>query len=278
VQSFADKVAEVFMQDGFFTKESYVVLSVVKPYNTPQSIIERDAKDHGIDIDEMMGDYSYILCGGDGSLDKEVDLESYDFEIAVAELRSGEVFRDRGIEMCHSDDVGIRGLVAMMSRDSVVLDHFIQNEIDLCKGELDDESIRLIGEAMDNHHTTLVVLDKYAGCEIEEVSKMAKEAIAEYEEYLQRKSGNREYGSDPEKDKLVDSADRDERIKMAQAGYGLDKLVTDPDWHVRREVARQGYGLEQLAKDENGLVKNQAVYLLNNPELFEKDRDAGEER
>ena len=59
------------------------------------------------------------------------------------------------------------------------------------------------------------------------------------------------YGTDPEKDKMVKSGDWEDRLEMAEEGYGLDVLINDEDWIVRRAVAKQGYGLGILVNDED---------------------------
>ena len=50
----------------------------------------------------------------------------------------------------------------------------------------------------------------------------------------------KEYGSNLEMDKLVDSSKYEDRISAAKQGYGLDKLVWDENEFVRLAVAMQG--------------------------------------
>ena len=59
------------------------------------------------------------------------------------------------------------------------------------------------------------------------------------------------YGTDPKKDKMVNSDYWRDRLEMAEEGYGLDILINDEDWKVRRTVAEQGYGLGILVNDED---------------------------
>lgn len=106
---------------------------------------------------------------------------------------------------------------------------------------------------------------------------------------------NKQYGTDPELDKLVNSDDYKERIEAAEKGYALDKLTNDSDEVVRNaayyylnehkyrsvidwakdnnieididewlnsdncfkrcEVAKYGYGLDILINDENYHVR-----------------------
>ena len=66
------------------------------------------------------------------------------------------------------------------------------------------------------------------------------------------------YGTDPEKDKMVNSSYYRNRLKMAEQGYGLDVLINDENWRVRRTVAEQGYGLDILINDK-GLPIREAV-------------------
>ena len=54
---------------------------------------------------------------------------------------------------------------------------------------------------------------------------------------------------------LVNSENWEDRMKAAQAGYGLERLVNDRFWGVRAEIARQGYGLEQLVHDGHWCVR-----------------------
>ena len=49
------------------------------------------------------------------------------------------------------------------------------------------------------------------------------------------------YGDDPELDKLVDSANIEDRLKVVKIGYGLDKLATDPSEEVRNAVRDAGF-------------------------------------
>ena len=63
------------------------------------------------------------------------------------------------------------------------------------------------------------------------------------------------YGTDPEKDKMVKSDDWEDRLEMAEEGYGLDVLINDEDWEVRTIVAKQGYGLDILVNDESWIVR-----------------------
>ena len=73
------------------------------------------------------------------------------------------------------------------------------------------------------------------------------------------------YGTDPEKDKMVKSDDWEDRLEMAEEGYGLDILINDEDWEVRTMVAKQGYGLNVLINDENyGVLKATLNYLRKN--------------
>ena len=44
------------------------------------------------------------------------------------------------------------------------------------------------------------------------------------------------YGTDPEKDKMVKSDDWEDRLEMAEQGYGLDILVNDKDYDVQEAV------------------------------------------
>ena len=59
----------------------------------------------------------------------------------------------------------------------------------------------------------------------------------------------RNYGSDPEMDKLVDSSNLADRVNAARQGYGLDELVWDNNEFVRLAVTMQGrqQDLETLA-------------------------------
>ena len=63
------------------------------------------------------------------------------------------------------------------------------------------------------------------------------------------------YGTNPEKDKMVNSYYPKDRLKMAKEGYGLDILINDKNWVVREAVTKRGYGLNILVKDENCLVR-----------------------
>ena len=63
------------------------------------------------------------------------------------------------------------------------------------------------------------------------------------------------YGTDPEKDKMVKSDDWEDRLKMAEEGYGLNVLIIDKDYEVRRAVAEQGYGLNIFINDEVWFVR-----------------------
>ena len=67
------------------------------------------------------------------------------------------------------------------------------------------------------------------------------------------------YGTDPRKDRLVDSRNENVRREAAESGYGLDKLVYDKDWYVRNEVARQGYGLDILVKDKDWHIRKEVA-------------------
>ena len=44
------------------------------------------------------------------------------------------------------------------------------------------------------------------------------------------------YGTDPEKDKLIDDHNEFVRAAVAEQGYGLDKLVNDPSKFVRESA------------------------------------------
>ena len=57
------------------------------------------------------------------------------------------------------------------------------------------------------------------------------------------------YGTDKEKDALVDSEDYKVRFEAVKQLYGLDKLVYDESTFIRSEVAGRGYGLDVLIND-----------------------------
>lgn len=93
------------------------------------------------------------------------------------------------------------------------------------------------------------------------------------------------YGINPQLDKLVDSENVGDRLKMAEQGYGIDKLINDEDilvqqmcltsdnwsefciknWEtlinhklstVRVSIAKYGYGLNILINDTSWRVRN----------------------
>ncbi len=68
------------------------------------------------------------------------------------------------------------------------------------------------------------------------------------------------YGTNSEKDKLVNSEDWEIRETIAKQGYGLDVLVNDENLWVRAAVARQGYGLDILINDKEEYVRVAVVY------------------
>ena len=73
------------------------------------------------------------------------------------------------------------------------------------------------------------------------------------------------YGTNSEKDKMVKSNYWEDRLEMAEEGYGLDILINDEDWGVREAVADQGYGLNVLINDEDYDVRKAALdYLKEN--------------
>ena len=49
---------------------------------------------------------------------------------------------------------------------------------------------------------------------------------------------------------MVKSDDWEDRLKMAEEGYGLNVLIIDKDYEVRRAVAEQGYGLNIFINDD----------------------------
>ena len=63
------------------------------------------------------------------------------------------------------------------------------------------------------------------------------------------------YGTFPDIDEMVDSANVEDRIRIASLGYGLDKLKDDADPRVRAEVAKHGYFRSQFIKDPSPLVR-----------------------
>ena len=67
------------------------------------------------------------------------------------------------------------------------------------------------------------------------------------------------YNTDSELDKLVDSDDFEDRIRVAEQSYGLDKLVNDEDLDVRKAVAEQGYGLNKLIYDKEWFVRREVA-------------------
>ena len=73
------------------------------------------------------------------------------------------------------------------------------------------------------------------------------------------------YGTNPEKDKMVESNYWGDRLEMVKEGYGLDVLINDENKWVRATVARQGCGLNILINDEHWYVRaaiaEQGYYL-----------------
>ena len=67
-----------------------------------------------------------------------------------------------------------------------------------------------------------------------------------------------QYGSYPEMDILVDSPKVEDRIRMAQWGYGIDKLKNDSDPRVRLAVAKGDYYVQQFLKDPDPEVQKVA--------------------
>ena len=63
------------------------------------------------------------------------------------------------------------------------------------------------------------------------------------------------YGTVFKKDKMVNSYNYKNRIKIAKKGYGLDILINDEDRKVREAVVEQGYGLNILVNDEDELIR-----------------------
>ena len=67
-----------------------------------------------------------------------------------------------------------------------------------------------------------------------------------------------QYGSYPDMDKMVDSPKIEDRIRMAEMGYGIDKLKDDPDPRVRLAVAKGGYYVQHFLKDPDAEVRKTA--------------------
>jgi hypothetical protein len=66
------------------------------------------------------------------------------------------------------------------------------------------------------------------------------------------------YGSYPEMDKMVDSPKVEDRIRMANWGYGIDKLKDDSDPRVRIAVAKGDYYVQHFLKDQDPKVRKVA--------------------
>ena len=67
-----------------------------------------------------------------------------------------------------------------------------------------------------------------------------------------------QYGSDPDMDKMVDSPKVEDRIRMAEWGYGIDKLKDDSYPRVRLAVAKGGYYVQHFLKDPDAEVRKTA--------------------
>lgn len=67
-----------------------------------------------------------------------------------------------------------------------------------------------------------------------------------------------QYGSYPDMDKMVDSPKVEDRIRMAEWGYGIDKLKNDSDPRVRLAVAKGDYYVQQFLKDPDPEVQKVA--------------------
>jgi len=70
------------------------------------------------------------------------------------------------------------------------------------------------------------------------------------------------YGSFFDTDALVDSANVEDRLRMAKMGYGVDKLKDDADPRVRAEVAKGGYYLQKFIKDSDAGVRKIAQRII----------------
>lgn len=64
------------------------------------------------------------------------------------------------------------------------------------------------------------------------------------------------YGSFEDTDKLVDSENVNDRIRMAKMGYGVDKLKDDADPRVRAAVASNGFYSSQFINDSSLFVRS----------------------
>ena len=83
------------------------------------------------------------------------------------------------------------------------------------------------------------------------------------------------YGTNPELDKLVDSADYNDRISAANQSYGLDMLVNDTDWGIKTLVAANCNGnkdiLTKLCSDNEWNVRAAvAKYSQGNPDILNR--------
>ena len=67
-----------------------------------------------------------------------------------------------------------------------------------------------------------------------------------------------QYGSYHDMDKMVDSPKVEDRIRMAEWGYGIDKLKDDSDPRVRLAVAKGDYYVQQFLKDPDPEVQKVA--------------------
>lgn len=72
----------------------------------------------------------------------------------------------------------------------------------------------------------------------------------------------RDYGTDPDYDRLVIHDDPSIRLAPAEDGYGLSMLWNDIDPRVRKAVAENGYGLDKLINDKDTEVKAAAKEFL----------------
>ena len=81
------------------------------------------------------------------------------------------------------------------------------------------------------------------------------------------------YGTDPKKDKMVKSDDWEDRLKMAEEGYGLDILINDKRWVVREAVAEQGYGLDILINDKHWEVRAAVAEQGYGLDILVNDKD-----